>query len=289
MSLSRLCWINGKLTNNNDGAVPLLDHGVLYGDGVFEGLRYYDRRVFRLREHLARLAQSARALELALPYDDATFGAALDEVIAATGIADGYLRLVVTRGVGDLGLDPRSCGQANAFILTGAVRTVGEAARRGAAVIMATTRQSSPDQLDPRIKSLNYLPRILARLEANRAGADEAIMLNPAGFIAEGTADNLFVVRSGVLLTPPVTDGALEGVTRAAVLELAQAAGIPSEIRSLGPLDLRTADEAFLTGTATELVPITTVEGRPLPACPGPMFTQIDRAFQELVRRPASR
>jgi len=277
--------MNGELIDPAQARVSVFDHGLLYGDGVFEGLRFYGRRIFRLDAHLARLVASARAIGLVLPYALTELRAGLAAVIAAQESDDGYLRLVLTRGIGDLGLNPRSCARGQAFILTGAVVTIDASARRGAGVVIASTRQSSPDQLDPRIKSLNYLPRILARLEANRAGADEAIMLNQAGLIAEGTADNVFLVRGGTLLTPPVTDGALEGVTRGAVLALARTLDIPHAVASLAPLDLRTADEGFLTGTATELVPIASVDGTALPGpVPGPVFTRLAAAFDALVR-----
>lgn len=285
--MSRICWLDGAIVSPDAAHVSLFDHGLLYGDGVFEGLRFYGRRIFRADAHLARLAQSARAISLELPYELPRLGAGLEAVAAQHDADDGYLRLVITRGEGDLGLNPRSCPRPRAFILSGAVSTMAAGARGGASVVIASTRQSSPAELDPRIKSLNYLPRILARLEANRARADEAIMLNQAGTIAEGTADNVFVVRSGRLLTPPVTDGALEGITRAAVLELAEKLGVPAEVRSLGPLDLRIADEAFLTGTATELVPIAQVDGTPLATpTPGPIFTRLAEAFAALVRAP---
>ena len=283
MSEQALCWLNGRLMPAAEASVSVLDHGLLYGDGVFEGIRFYHRRAFRLAAHLRRLADSARALALELPMDAAALSAAIAEVIAAASWESGYLRLVVTRGTGALGLDPRSCAKPSIFIIADTLRLMPEQGHRGARLIIAATRRLGADGLDPRIKSLNYLNPILARLEANHAGADEAIMLNGAGRVAEGTADNVFIVREHRLLTPPVTEGALDGVTRALMLELARAAGIESTERPLAPYDLYTADECFLTGTAAELVPVAEIDGRPLRQCPGPVYTELTARFQALI------
>lgn len=283
MSEQALCWLNGRLMPAAEARISVLDHGLLYGDGVFEGIRFYHRRAFRLAAHLQRLSDSARALALELPVDAATLSAAIDETIAATPWAAGYLRLVVTRGVGALGLDPRSCAKPSVFIIADTLRLMAEQRHRGVRLIIAATRSLGPDGLDPRIKSLNYLNPILARLEANHAGADEAIMLNAAGRVAEGTADNVFIVRERRLLTPPVIEGALEGVTRGILLELAGAAGIEVVERPLSPYDLHTADECFLTGTAAELVPVAEIDGRSLRQCPGPVYRALAGHFQELV------
>lgn len=283
MSEQALCWLNGRLMPAAEARVSVLDHGLLYGDGVFEGIRFYHRRAFRLAAHLQRLSDSARALALELPVDAATLSTAIDATIAAAPWESGYLRLVVTRGVGALGLDPRSCTAPSVFILAGTLQLITAEGRRGARLIIAATRRLGADGLDPRIKSLNYLNPILARLEAQHAGADEAIMLNAAGRVAEGTADNVFIVRARRLLTPPVTEGALEGVTRGILLELAGAAGIEALERPLSPYDLHTADECLLTGTAAELVPVAEIDGRPLRHCPGPVYTELAGRFQQLV------
>lgn len=286
MSESALCWINGDIVPAAEARVSVLDHGLLYGDGVFEGIRFYRRRVFRLHAHLQRLEDSARAIALPLPLSPAELASAVDSLVAACPMDDGYLRLVVTRGVGPLGLDPRGCTSPTVFIVADRLSLVSDAVReRGARVIVAATRRLPPDGLDPRIKSLNYLNHILARLEANRAGADEAILLNARGCVAEGTADNVFIVRGGWLSTPPVTDGALAGITRAAILALAAEAGLPAEEASLAPYDLYTADEIFLTGTGAELIPVASVDGRAAGACPGPIFGELSRRFQALVER----
>jgi branched-chain amino acid aminotransferase len=283
MSEQALCWLNGRLMPAAEASISVLDHGLLYGDGVFEGIRFYHRRAFRQTAHLRRLADSARAVALELPMDAAALSAAIAEVIAAASWESGYLRLVVTRGTGALGLDPRSCAKPSIFIIADTLRLMPEQGHRGARLIIAATRRLGADGLDPRIKSLNYLNPILARLEANHVGADEAVMLNAAGRVAEGTADNVFIVRDHRLLTPPVTEGALDGVTRALVLELASAAGIESAERPLAPSDLHTADECFLTGTATELVPVAEIDGRPLRQCPGPVYTELAARFQALI------
>jgi branched-chain amino acid aminotransferase len=277
-------WMNGRITDPADARVSIFDHGLLYGDGVFEGIRFYAGRCFRLEAHLARLERSAAAIELDLPYSRDELRAAIDAVVVRAGAPDGYLRLVVTRGEGDLGLDPRSCGRPTTIVAAAPLR-VFDRAEAGVTVIVASIRQAPADVVDPRIKSLNYLNRLLARLEAARAGADEAFMLNARGHLAEGTTDNVFLVREGELLTPPASDGALEGITRAAVVALAKELGIPAREASLGTYDLRAADEAFLVGTGAGLVAIRSIDGRAVPDCPGPVFERIRAAFDALVRR----
>jgi branched-chain amino acid aminotransferase len=281
-----LCWINGELMLATEARVPVLDHGLLYGDGVFEGIRFYHGRAFRLSRHIDRLYRSAAAIRLMLPYDGGAFDMAVHDTISAFGEDAGYLRLVVTRGAGKLGLDPGGCQRPNVFIIADELAMMSEAVRReGARAIIAATRRLGPDGLDPRIKSLNYLNHILARMEATNAGADEAILLNTSGGVAEGTADNVFIVRHGKLFTPPPSDGALEGITREVILELAQELGIGFTETTLGPYDLYTADECFLTGTGAELIPVREVDGRPLGVCPGPVFFTLQTAFQKLIER----
>jgi branched-chain amino acid aminotransferase len=278
-------WMNGRITDPHEARVSVFDHGLLYGDGIFEGIRFYARRAFRMREHMDRLVRSARCLELALPYSAEALARAAESVIEATGEADGYLRLLVTRGEGDLGLDPRSCKRPTVVVAAAALRFFEGAETNGVKVVVASTRQAPPDVVDARIKSLNYLNRLLARLEAIRAGADEAIMLNREGRIAEGTSDNVFLARGSVLFTPPAADGALEGVTRAVVLELAASLGIATRIESLAVYDLRACEEAFIVGTGAGLVPVRSVDGLDLPVCPGPLFGRIREAFEALVAR----
>lgn len=278
-------WMNGRITDPREARVSVFDHGLLYGDGVFEGIRFYSKRAFRMREHLDRLVRSARCIELALPYSVEELARASDSVVAATGEDDGYLRLLVTRGEGNLGLDPRSCKRPTVVVAAAALRFFEGAETQGVSVVVASTRQAPPDVVDARIKSLNYLNRLLARLEAIRANADEAIMLNREGHIAEGTTDNVFLVRGGVLYTPPAADGALEGVTRAAVLEIAAALRVETKVASVAPYDLRACEEAFVVGTGAGLVPVRSVDGLALPACPGPVFRRVNEAFDTLVRR----
>lgn len=279
-----LCWLDGAIVPAAAAKISVLDHGLLYGDGVFEGIRFYRRRPFRLEQHLQRLQLSARATLLNIPLSQAELTAAIEQLVAAFDAEDGYLRLVVTRGVGPLGLDPRPCTQPTVFIIADRTALVDPAARiRGARLIIAATRRLGPDGLDPRIKSLNYLNHVLARIEAAQAGADEAVLLNAAGRVAEGSVENIFIVRDGRLLTPPTTEGALAGVTRELVLELAAQLNVPALEQPLTPYDLFTADECFLTGTGAELVPVRDVDGRPLATCPGPVFQRIDGAFQAAI------
>jgi branched-chain amino acid aminotransferase len=284
---SSTIWMNGRIVDPADARVSVFDHGLLYGDGVFEGIRFYGGRPFRVGDHLARLERSAGSLEIAIPFDRARLRDALNEVIARCGWTDGYLRLLVTRGEGDLGLDPRSCKGATVAIVSARLRVFRDSSL-GVAVIVASTRQAPADVLDPRIKSLNYVNRLLARLEAIRAGADEALMLNARGHLAEGTTDNVFLVRGGLLLTPPASDGALEGITRGVVLDVARELGIPCAEASLGTYDLRSAEEAFLVGTGAELVAIRSIDGRGLTSCPGSTFRRIASGFEAVVRRETS-
>ncbi len=280
------CWMNGALCHPDQARVSVFDHGLLYGDGVFEGVRFYNHSAFRLEAHLRRLSDSARAIRLAIPYDAETLAGAAKAVIAASAAAHGYIRLVVTRGPGDLGLDPDGCHQPNVFLIAAPLRIVSDAVRsQGARLIIATTRRLAPDGLDPRIKSLNYLNHVMARTEANLAGADEALMLNQHGRVAEGTADNVFVVRDGKLLTPPAFEGALEGITRGLVLELARAEGFDCHESPLTAYDLYTAEECFLTGTGAELIPVREIDGRAMATGCGPVFTQLLTAFRRCIQR----
>lgn len=280
-----LCWVNGELLPPEQATVSVFDHGLLYGDGVFEGIRFYQGQAFRLVEHLARLQRSAKALRLQLPYSIEELTHAVHVTIQAYNEPDGYIRLVITRGVGRLTLDADTCKQGTVFIIADSLDYVAENIRQqGARVIIASTRRLPVDGLDPRIKSLNYLNHVLARMEATHIGADEAILLNRNGFVTEGSADNVFIVKDDTLFTPPISDGALEGITRELILELAPKHGIKAKECSLAPYDLYTADECFLTGTATELIPVRDVDGRQLTACPGPVFKKLNLAFQQVIR-----
>ncbi len=279
-------YVDGEWHSKETARVSVFDHGLLYGDGVFEGIRIYNRRIFRLDAHLDRLYASAQALALAVPLARQPMRAAVQEAVRRNRQEDGYIRLVVTRGAGELGIDPLTCPRASVIIIVTDIRVYPrELYAGGVKVITSATRQVSHEAFDPRVKSLNYLKNILAKIDAQRAGAQEAVMLNSAGYIAECTADNLFVVRRGRLLTPSPQDGALEGVTRGAVLELAAEAGIEAREAQLTRYDVYTADECFLTGTGAELMPVAALDGRPIAdGKPGPLTRRLTEAFHALVR-----
>ena len=282
-------WLNGQLRPAAEARLPINDHGLLYGDGIFEGIRFYRRKPFRLAPHLDRLEASARALLLKLPYDRAAIERAVAECIAAFAEPDGYLRLVVTRGSGPMSLDPGGCATPNLFLIAERVAMVSAEKRRaGIEMITAATRRPGPTVLDPRIKSLNYLNNILAKLEARHAGADEALLLNDRGQVTEATAENLFLVREGILYTPPVSDGALDGITRRLVLELCAAEGIEVRERSLTPYDIHTGEECFLCGTGAELIPVRALDGRPLGEATGPLYLRLQTAFTRLIEQECS-
>lgn len=279
-------WLNGKLVSADQAHISLFDHGLLYGDGIFEGIRFYKQQGFHVSTHLQRLYDSARAINLTIPWSLAELEAAIEATIADFGEADGYLRVVVTRGEGPMGLDPTQCPRPTTFIIADQLALFNPVARKeGLKLVIASTRRLPMDGLDPRIKSLNYLNHAMARMEANHAGADEAILLNQQGHVTEGSTDNIFIVKNNCLLTPPVSDGALDGVTRRVVMELAKDYEIECREVSLAPYDLYTADECFLTGTAIELVPVQNIDDRQLPLCPGPVFEQLSLAFVELTQQ----
>ncbi|MDX9989804.1 branched-chain-amino-acid transaminase [Thiothrix unzii] len=280
------CWIDGSIMPAAEAKVSVFDHGFLYGDGVFEGVRFYNGKAFRLPLHLKRLQRSAQALQLAIPLSADELAQAVAELIAASPLTDGYLRILVTRGVGVLGINPATCQQPSVIIIADQLQMVSDAQRsQGVRAIIASTRRLTPDRLDSRIKSLNYLNAILARMEANYAGVEEAILLNDSGCVAEGTADNLFIVSDGVLLTPPATEGALAGITRQTVLELAVANGIPAREAILTSYDLYNADECFLTGTGAKLIPVREIDGRKMAECPGTYYQQLTQAFSTLIQQ----
>lgn len=279
-------YIDGQFYDRDSAKISVFDHGLLYGDGVFEGIRVYNRRIFRHRAHLERLYDSARALALTIPLSIDQMGAAVEETVRRNEREDAYIRLIVTRGAGELGIDPHSCPTPSVIVIVSDVRVYPrELYAGGIKVMTSATRQVSHEAIDPRIKSLNYLKNILAKIDAQQAGAHEAIMLNAEGFIAECTADNLFVIRGGRLLTPSPQDGALGGITRGAVLELAGEARVPAAEARLTRYDLYTADEAFVTGTGAELMPVATADGRPIAdGRPGPITRRLTDAFHALVR-----
>lgn len=281
--------IDGNPTDQSHATVSVMDHGLLYGDGVFEGLRFYGGSIFRCDAHLDRLHNSAKAIGLNLPMSNDEILAAMEDTITRSGQKDGYIRLVVTRGVGPLGIDASTCRDPRTIVIVDELALVpAEIVQHGIKVIIASTRRISPDQLDPRIKSLNYLNNILARNEANAAGAEEAILLNDRGRVAEGSADNVFIVRGGKIFTPPTSEGALDGITRAVVLELAEKCNIKIEETPLTTFDLTTSDECFLTGTGAELIPVRQIGETELTAA-RPVFDEIRSAFRDLVDGYSSR
>jgi len=267
-----LIYLDGELVPREAAKVSVFDHGLLYGDGVFEGIRVYNRRIFRLDAHLDRLYDSARALALAIPLARAELAEAVRTTVRANRREDGYIRLIVTRGVGDLGVDPRSCPRPSVVVIVTDIRLYPtELYQKGLKVITSATRQVSHEAL--------------AKIDAAQAGAHEAIMLNAEGFVAECTGDNLYVVRGGTILTPAPQDGALEGITRGALLELAAEAGIAARETRLTRFDLYTAEECFLSGTGAEVIAVTQVDGRPIGGGdPGPVTRRLQQAFQAMAR-----
>ena len=284
--MPRIIFMNDRLVPEDEAKVSVFDHGLLYGDGVFEGLRSYSGTVFRLDAHLDRLWASARAICLEIPLSKAAVAKAVNDTLAANKLSDGYVRLVVTRGAGSFGLDPNRSANPQVIVIADTISLYPrEFYEQGLKIVTAATQRVQSAALSPRIKSLNYLNNIMAKLEGLRAGCVEALMLNHKGEVAECTGDNVFVVRSGVLLTPPPDAGILEGITRNAVMELARAAGIDCREATLTRHDLYTADECFLTGTAAEVIPVVDIDGRMIGAgTPGPITKQLTTAFHALVR-----
>ena len=274
-------WMDGQWRTKETAAVSVYDHGLLYGDGIFEGMRLYQGVIFRRDAHLVRLEESARYLMLTIPYSRQDLAAMLDEAVARSGRQSGYIRLVVTRGVGTLGLDPHRCPRASVIAIVDGIQLYpAELYATGIPVITASTRRTPRSSSEARVKSLNYLNNILAKIEAQQAGCLEALMLNNDGLVVECTADNVFLVKNGVLKTPATIHGALEGITRGVVLELAQGLGIPTAETALGLFDVYTADEAFMTGSGAEVMPITKVDGRVIgDGQPGTLTKRLIAAF----------
>ncbi len=279
-------YIDGEFFDQANAKVSVFDHGLLYGDGVFEGIRFYNGRVFRMEAHMDRLWESARSICLEIPISREAMDEALLETIRRNNLREGYVRLIVTRGVGNLGLNPAQCERASIIIIASTVALYPEEMyRNGLTVVTVPTRRMGPATLNPAIKSLNYLNNVLARIEANLAKADEALMLNDAGNIAECTADNVFIVKHGQIMTPPITAGALRGITRSVVFDIARELDIKISEPELTRHDLYIADEAFLTGTAAEVIPMIKADGRTIGAGkPGPITKRTIARFRELTR-----
>jgi len=276
-------YINGELVDKQDAKISVFDHGLLYGDGVFEGIRVYKGKVFRCKEHVDRLFNSAKAIALRIPMTKQEVTEAIHRTVAANGRPNAYVRIVVTRGAGTLGLDHTKCHDPQVIIITDSISLYPrEFYEKGLEVVTVPTMRNHHNVLSPKIKSLNYLNNILAKIEARQAGVIEAIMLNPLGFVAECTGDNIFIVSRGRLLTPPPDAGILEGITRQVVMELAERAGIPVAEQQLTRFDLYVADECFLSGTAAEIIPVVRIDSRDIgDGTPGKITLQLLQMFRE--------
>lgn len=279
-------WLNDKLVDKDQAKISVFDHGLLYGDGVFEGIRVYNSKIFEFDAHIKRLYLSAKAIRLVIPMDADTLKDAVNQAVVANDIEDGYIRLIITRGIGDLGLDPLICKDAGVVVIADHIQLYPEEFyEEGLTVISGTTIRNHPMSLPPQIKSLNYLNNIMAKIEAIDAGAAEVIMYNHEGFVAEASGDNVFIVRDGIIYTPPVEAGSLEGITRDVVIRLATKENITVIEKNLTRYDLYVADEFFLTGTAAEVIGIVKIDGRIIgDGKPGATTRLLRERFDEYTR-----
>jgi len=281
-------YIDGKFYEKEDAKISVFDHGLLYGDGVFEGIRSYDRRVFKLSEHIDRLLESAQSIMLKVPLNKEQLIKAVTQTLKANKLDNAYIRLIVTRGEGDLGLDPRKCYKgASIIIIADKIALYPEKLYRGGlAIVTVPTVRNLPEALNPQIKSLNYLNNILAKIEATNCGSDEAIMLDSLGYVAECTGDNIFVVKNGHLYTPPQCMGTLRGITRDSILEIARKGRIPAHEHVITRHEVYISDECFLTGTAAEIIPVVKVDGRVIGGGkPGKLTLALMKEFKQLTRK----
>ncbi|MBC8001465.1 MAG: branched-chain-amino-acid transaminase [Opitutaceae bacterium] len=278
-------YIDGKYYDEKNAKISVFDHGLLYGDGIFEGIRAYNGRVFKLKEHIDRLFYSAKAILLSIPMSHADLMKATVETCRKNRIRNGYIRLVVTRGVGGLGLNPNKCKKPSIIVIADKIQLYpAEYYERGLDIITVPTVRNLHSALNPAIKSLNYLNNILAKIEANNGGCEEAVMLNSEGFVSECTGDNLFIVKGGHLLTPPLSAGALYGITRGVVMELGRQQGLQVSEPNLTRYDLFNADECFLTGTGAELIPVVKIDGRIIGSGkPGPLTRKLVESYHSLT------
>lgn len=286
-TLTPKIYVNGRLLDKDNAKISVFDHGFLYGDGVFEGLRVYDNLVFKLKEHIDRLYASAQAIMLEIPIGKRQMVDAIIKTLKANRLKDAYLRIIVSRGVGDLGLDPRKCkGNATIIIIADSIALYAEKLYKdGLSIVTVPTRRNINEGVNPQVKSLNYLNNILAKIEAINAGVEEAIMLNNEGYVAECTGDNIFIVKNQVLLTPPAYSGLLKGITRGSVIDLANKAKIQVREDILTRYDLYNADECFLTGSAAEIIPVVKIDGRIISSGkPGIMTLRLMRDFHLLTK-----
>jgi branched-chain amino acid aminotransferase len=279
-------YLNGKMVDKKDAVISVFDHGLLYGDGVFEGIRAYNGRVFKLDEHIERLFHSAKAICLKINMSPKKLAQAVVDTCKANRLKNGYIRLVVTRGVGTLGLNPYLCKKSQIFIIADSIQLYPkELYEKGLDIVTVGTMRNQPEAINPRIKSLNYLNNVLAKIEAINSGVMECLMLNPQGYVAEASGDNVFLVRKNKLVTPPVWCGALEGITREVVMELAPQLGFEVEEQVMTRYDLYIADEVFLTGTAAEIIPVVEIDRRTIgKGKPGPVTHKLAEAYRQLTR-----
>lgn len=281
----QLIFLNGEFVSKKDAVVSVYDHGFLYGDGVFEGVRVYEGNVFRLQEHIDRLYDSAKSIMLSVPYSKQEMSGLVVETLRRNELLNAYIRVVVSRGVGNLGLDPSSCARPQVIVIAEELALFPkELYKTGIDIVSVATRRTRADVLSPKVKSLNYLNNILVRIEANLAGVSEALMLNDQGYVAEGSADNVFIVKNGEILTPPGYVGALEGITRNAIMEIAHELGFPMREQVFTRHDVYVADEVFLTGTAVEVIAVVKVDGRVIgDGKPGDCTNRLLEEFRKTV------
>ncbi|MDD5311014.1 MAG: branched-chain-amino-acid transaminase [Candidatus Omnitrophica bacterium] len=279
-------YIDGKFHQSEDAKISVFDHGLLYGDGVFEGIRTYDGLIFKMKEHIDRLYQSAHAIMLEIPMSKEEMTEAVKKTLRENQLKDSYIRLIVTRGIGDLGLDPRKCPKPTVVIITDKIKLYHqELYEKGLEIVTISTQRNIHESVNPQIKSLNYLNNILAKVEAINAGVEEAVMLNSEGYVAECTGDNIFTVKDGSLYTPPIHSGVLRGITRGAVIDIAHLKEIPIHEEVLTRYDLFNADEMFLTGTAAEIIPVVKMDRRKIgDGKPGKMTAKLITEFHKLTK-----
>lgn len=285
MSDNSKIWLDGQLVDKSAATISVFDHGLLYGDGIFEGIRFYSGRVFRLEEHIERLFLSAKSILMELPWTQEEVCQATVDTVKANGLTDGYIRLVITRGEGGLGLNPYLCPKPSMFIIAASIQLYPEEHyENGLELITCATRRPAPAALSPQVKSLNYLNNVMAKIECIQAGVMEGIMLNEQGYVAECTGDNVFIIKKGVIYTPPVSDGSLDGITRQVIFELCANAGIEIHEKSMTRYDIYTSDEAFLTGTAAEVIPFVKYDQRLIgDGTPGEITRRLIQDFRVLA------
>lgn len=279
-------WLKDRLVDEQEAGISVFDHGLLYGDGVFEGIRVYNGKIFECRAHLDRLYESAKVIMLNIPMDMNTLTDALEQTVAANHIHEGYIRLIVTRGAGDLGLNPFLCQEANIIIIADSIQLYSEELyEKGIKAVSSSTVRNHPLSCPPQVKSLNYLNNIFAKIEAIQAGANEAVMYNHLGYVAEASGDNVFIISKGVVCAPPVQAGSLDGITRKIVIELAQKDGMCVVEKDLTRFDLYVAEEMFLTGTGAEIIGVVEIDGRRIGnGIPGPVTNRLRQLFFEYAR-----